>query len=94
VAWIDDTVLPFQLDSPGIRAARTEIVSVNGENTLKPFSITYDFTAQTSGSRSRILDVGYKWDLRARFNDNDATVYDIDQEGFGISTITVYGIEQ
>ncbi|MEN8661716.1 MAG: sulfatase-like hydrolase/transferase [Lentimonas sp.] len=88
-AWLDGS-----LDSPGIRAARSEIINVNGENTLKPFSITYDFTAHTSGSRSRILSVGQEWDLRARLQDADATVYDIDDEGFGISTVTVYGIEQ
>lgn len=92
VAWRDNV-----LDSPGIRATRADIVSVNGEFSLNPFSITYDFTAFNGGSRSGLLGVGEKWDLRARLQDGievPNTDDDIDAEGFGISTVTVYGIAQ
>lgn len=58
------------------------------------YSITYDFTAHSTGSRSGVLDIGDTWDLRARLQDADETTYTIDEEGFGISTITVYGVEQ
>ena len=58
------------------------------------YSITYDFTAHSAGSRSGVLDIGDTWDLRARLQDADATAYTIDKVGFGISTITVYGVAQ
>lgn len=77
------------LDTPGIRATRADIITVNGEGILKPFSITYDL-----GANSRTLSTGEDWELRARLQDMDATIYSLEEEGFGISSITIFGIAQ
>jgi arylsulfatase len=84
VAFLDGV-----LDTPGIRAIREDIITVDGENVLKPFSITYEL-----GTNSQLLSTGQDWELRARLQDMNATVYTLDEEGFGISEITIFGIEQ
>jgi len=83
VAFLDGV-----LDTPGIRAIREDIITVDGENVLKPFSITYEL-----GTNSQLLSTGQDWELRARLQDMNATVYTLDEEGFGISEITIFGIE-
>jgi len=70
-----------------VRAARADISRVDGEDYLKTFRITYNLD-------SRILNIGDQWELRARLNDENTSNYSINQEGFGISSVVVYGVAQ
>ncbi|MDB4492224.1 arylsulfatase [bacterium] len=79
VAWLNDA-----LDSPGIVSPRQTIVSTIGGNDAVNFTITYPING-------KVLQSGDKWDLRLRLQDGNGGAYALNQEGFGIDTVTIYG---
>ncbi|MDB4295309.1 hypothetical protein N9908_03595, partial [Akkermansiaceae bacterium] len=72
------------LDSPGIVSPRQTIVSTIGGNDAVNFTITYPING-------KVLQSGDKWDLRLRLQDGNGGAYALNQEGFGIDTVTIYG---
>jgi hypothetical protein len=76
-------ILLIMVDDMGF----SDLGSYGGENYLKAFRITYNLN-------SRILNIGDQWELRARLNDENTRTYSINEEGFGISSVVVYGIPQ
>ncbi|MFK7909033.1 MAG: sulfatase-like hydrolase/transferase [Akkermansiaceae bacterium] len=81
VAWFNNA-----LDSPGIVGTRQIIVGGSGGTLLVPFQVSFPINGKS-------LNIGDKWDLRLRLQDGNGNTYTIDQEGFGIDAVTIYGKE-
>lgn len=79
VAWLNDA-----LDTPGIVSPKRSLVLGNGGSLLTPFSVSYPVNG-------KVLGVSDKWDLRLRLRDTNNAAFTLEEEGFGIDTVTVFG---